>query len=132
MRFVDANVFIYAIVKSPKKDFAISHKILESIEHGEESVTSTAVIQEVIKWLEYNNRIKEVKIFLTAVNSYLSMDKLNGEWDNFLPTLDDMYGKQISFVDSLTLQLMKQHKITEIYSNDKDFDRIEWVKRVWE
>ena len=43
-----------------------------------------------------------------------------------------MYGKQIDFVDSLTLQIMKEEKITEIYSHDKDFDRVDWVKRIWE
>jgi predicted nucleic acid-binding protein len=32
----------------------------------------------------------------------------------------------------LTLQVMKKHKITEIYSCDKDFDRVKGVKRVWE
>lgn len=132
MRFVDANVFIYVLVKSPKKDYEISKRILERIENGEEAATSIAIIQEVVDWLEYNNRKKEVHGFLTAINSYLSMDKLNVTWDNFLPALEDMYKCQIDFVDSLTLQIMKQNKINEIYSNDKDFDRIDWTKRIWE
>jgi predicted nucleic acid-binding protein len=132
MRFVDANVFIYVLVKSPKKDYEISRSILERIENGEEAATSTAIIQEVVDWLEYNNRKKEVRTFIAAVNSYLSMDKLNVIWDNFLQALEDMYESQIDFVDSLTLQMMKQNKIFEIYSNDKDFDRIDWTKRIWE
>jgi len=132
MRFVDANVFIYVLVKSPKKDYEISKKILERIENGEEAATSLAIIQEVVDWLEYNNRKKEIRSFLTAINSYLTMNKLQLIWNNFLPALEDMYEKQIDFVDSLTLQIMKQNKISEIYSNDKDFDRINWTKRIWE
>jgi len=132
MRFVDANVFIYVLVKSPKKDYEISKKILERIEKGEEAATSLAIIQEVVDWLEYNNRKKEIRSFLTAINSYLTMNKLQLIWNNFLPALEDMYEKQIDFVDSLTLQIMKQNKISEIYSNDKDFDRINWTKRIWE
>jgi predicted nucleic acid-binding protein len=132
MRFVDANVFIYLIVQSPQKDYEISERILKRIESGEEAATSLPVIQEVIKWLEYNNRKKEIGIFLTAINSYLSMNKLAITWGNFLPSLQDMHGKQIDFVNSLTLQTMKQNNITEIYSHDKDFDRIDWVKRIWE
>ena len=132
MRFVDANVFIYVLVKSPKKDYEISKKILERIENGEEAATSIAIIQEVVDWLEYNNRKKEIRSFLTAINSYLTMNKLQITWDNFLPALEDMYEKEIDFVDSLTLQIMKQNKINEIYSNDKDFDRINWTKRIWE
>ena len=132
MRFVDANVFIYVLVKSPKKDYEISRAILERIEKGEETATSLPVIQEVVDWLEYNNRKKEAHSFLTAVNSYISMEKLSASWDEFLPAMDDVQKHAADFVDALTLQEMKKRKITEIYSHDKDFDRVEWVKRIWE
>ena len=132
MRFVDANVFIYVLVKSPKKDYEISRGILERTENGEETATSLPIIQEVIDWLEYNNRRKEIQIFLTAVNSYISMAKLGPSWNNFLPAMDDARKQGLGFVDALTLQEMKKNKIDEIYSNDRDFDRIKWVKRIWE
>jgi hypothetical protein len=45
MRFVDANVFLCQIIKSPQKDFEISEKILERIQSGEEAATSLPVIQ---------------------------------------------------------------------------------------
>ena len=132
MRFVDANVFIYQITQSPQKDYEISEQILQRIEKGEEAATSLPIIQEVIKWLEYNEHKKEIGDFLLFINSYLSMNKLSAEWDSFLRSIGDMDKKQIGFVDSLTLQLMKRNGIHEIYSNDKDFDRIDWVKRIWE
>lgn len=132
MRFVDANVFIYQIIQSPKNDCEISEAILQRIQSGEEAATSLPVIQEVIKWLEYNHRGNDVGSFLTVINSYLSMKKFAVDWDSFLPSIEAMNKQQIGFVDSLTLQLMKQNEIAEIYSNDKDFDRIGWVKRIWE
>ncbi len=132
MRFVDTNVFIYSIIKSPKKDFEISNQILHRIENGEIVATSLAVIQEVVDFLEYNGRKKEIGSFLMSINSFLSMNKLAPTWSNFLPCIGDLYFKQIDFVDALTLQLMKENKITEIYSHDKDFDRVDWVKRIWE
>jgi len=132
VRFVDANVFIYQITQSPQKDYEISEQILQRIEKGEEAATSLPIIQEVIKWLEYNEHKKEIGDFLLFINSYLSMNKLSAEWDSFLRSIGDMDKKQIGFVDSLTLQLMKRNGIHEIYSNDKDFDRIDWVKRIWE
>jgi len=132
MRFVDANVFIYVLVKSPQNDYEISKRVLERIENGEEAATSIAIIQEVVDWLEYNNRRKEVRLFLTAINSYLSMAKLSITWDNMIAALDDVDAQKIDFVDALTLQKMKEEKINEIYSNDKDFDRVEGIKRIWE
>jgi len=132
MRFVDANVFIYVLVKSPEKDYQISQTILRRIENGEETATSLAVIQKVVDWLEYNNRKKEARSFLTAANSYLTMNKLNTTWNDFLTALDDMDEHNIDFVDALTLQTMKKNKINEIYSNDKDFDRVKSIERIWE
>lgn len=132
MRFVDANVFIYVLVKSPEKDYKISQRILRRIENGEETATSLAVIQEVVDWLEYNNRKKEVRSFLTAANSYLTMNKLNTTWDDFLTALNDVDEHNIDFVDALTLRTMKKNKINEIYTNDKDFDRVKSIERIWE
>lgn len=132
MRFVDANVFIYVLVKSPKEAYETSKQILKRIENGEEALTNTAVIQEVVDWLEYNNRKREVKSFITAINSYLTMNKINTAWDDMLTALDDMEKHDIDFVDALTLQTMKKNNIKEIYSNDTDFDRIKWIKRIWE
>jgi len=131
MRFVDANVFVYVLVKSPERDYEISRGILERVEKGEQTATSLAVIQEVIDWLEYNHRKKEVRSFLTGINSYLTMEKFSVTWDDFLPALDDVEKHNIDFVDALILQKMKKNKMNEIYSNDKDFDRVDWVKRIW-
>jgi predicted nucleic acid-binding protein len=131
MRFVDANVFIYVLVKSPKEDYEISKGILKRIENGEETATSLAIIQEVVDWLEYNNRKKEVRSFLTAVNSYLTMNKLAVPWDSFLAAQDDVDKHKIDFVDALTVQTMAKNKISELYSNDKDFDRVPSIKRIW-
>jgi len=132
MRFVDANVFIYILVKSPKEAYETSKQILKRIENGEEALTSTAIIQEVVDWLEYNNRKREVESFIIAINSYLTMNKINTAWDDMLTTLDDMKKHDIDFVDALTLQTMKKNNMKEIYSNDTDFDRIKWIKRIWE
>ena len=132
MRFVDANVFIYVLVKSPRVAYETSKQILQRVENGEETLTNTAVIQEVVDWLEYNNRKREVKIFITAVNSFLAMNKVGAAWDDVLVAIDDVEKYDIDFVDALTLQTMRKNNVKEIYSNDTDFDRVEWIKRVWE
>jgi len=131
MKFVDANVFIYTLIKSPKKDYEISKKILKRIEDGEEAIVTTAIIQEVIDWLEYNNRKKEIETFLTAVNSYITMIKVYVSWIDMINSLDYVKKYELDFVDALTIEIMKKYNIREIYSNDKDFDKIKWVRRIW-
>ncbi|MEM3542683.1 MAG: type II toxin-antitoxin system VapC family toxin [Candidatus Methanomethylicia archaeon] len=131
MRFVDANVFIYVLVKSPKEDYLTSKSILKRIEDGEEAITSTSIIQEVVEWLEYNNRRKEVEKFLVALNSYAMMRKVEASWRDMLDAASDMEKYGLDFVDALTLQVMKKNNVTEIYTNDRDFDKVEWVRRIW-
>ncbi|RJS83870.1 PIN domain-containing protein [Candidatus Bathyarchaeota archaeon] len=131
LRFVDSNVFIYVLVKSPKDDYMIAKRILQRIEDGEETITNTAVIQEIIDWLEYNNRRREVEKLLTAINSYITMKKAEISWSDMIAAIDEMDKYDLDFVDALTLQTMKRNNIKEIYTNDRDFDRVTWIRRVW-
>lgn len=49
-----------------------------------------------------------------------------------LNAVSDMEKYNLDFVDALTLQvIMKKNNVTEIYTNDKDFERVEWVRRIW-
>ena len=132
MKFVDSNIFIHVLTESPEKSYEISRSILQRIENGEEALTSTAVIQEVLDWLEYNNHRKEVKIFVSALNSYHTLRKANNEWKDFPAAAEDAEKHGMDFVDALTLQVMKRERMDEIYSNDLDFDRVEGIKRIFE
>ena len=132
LRFVDSNVFLYTLIGSPKRDYEISKSILKRIEDGEEALTSLPVLQEVVDWLEYNVRKKEVGVFLAAVNSYTRMRKVGSRWRDFPKASVEAQQKAIDFVDALTLYIMRREGITDVYSNDKDFDRIGGIKRIFE
>jgi len=131
LRFVDSNVFIYVLVKSPKDDYETAKRILQRIEEGEEAITNTAVIQEIVDWLEYNNRRREVEKFLTAINSYITMKKAEVSWNEIMEAIDDMKKYDLDLVDALTLQTMKRNDVNEIYTNDRDFDRVKGIRRIW-
>ena len=131
MRFVDSNVFIYVLVKSPKDDYETAKRILQRIEEGEEAITNTAVIQEIVDWLEYNNRRREVEKFLTAINSYITMKKAEVSWNEIMEAIGDMKKYDLDLVDALTLQTMKRNDVNEIYTNDRGFDRVKGIRRIW-
>ena len=131
MRFVDANVFIYILTRSPKDSFEISQRILKRVEQGEDAMTTTAILQEVVDWLEYTKRRGQVKAFLNAVNSYANMHKITASWQDMLSAPEYMETNDLDYVDALTIQVMKKNGISEIYSNDKDFDRVRGIGRIW-
>ena len=132
MRFVDTNVFIYVLVKSPRTVYETSKVILKRIENGEEALVTLAVLQEVVDWLEYNRRKNEVETFVKAVNSYIALQKLPNTWNDFLEAPKDVEEYSIDFVDALTVRAMRGMGVDEIYSTDTDFDRVKGLRRVFE
>ena len=89
------------------------------------------MVQEIVDWLEYNNKRREVEKFLTAINSYITMKKAEVSWNEMMEAISDMKKYDLDFVDALILQTMKKNNVKEIYTNDKDFNRVEGIRRIW-
>lgn len=131
MRFVDANIFIYVLTKSPKHEFQTSVNILERIKSGEDAIVTTPIVQQVADWLEYNGRRNAIPTFLASLNSYVRLRKVGCTWADMLKALDYLKDYQVSFIDATTLAVMERLKEKEVYSNDTDFDKVKWVKRIF-
>ncbi|HDM88553.1 MAG TPA: PIN domain-containing protein [Candidatus Bathyarchaeota archaeon] len=68
---------------------------------------------------------------MTAINSYITMKKAEVSRSDMIAAINDMNNYGLDFVDALTLQTMKRNNINEIYTNDRDFDHVKWIRRVW-
>ncbi len=131
MPLVDANVFLYNLTKSPKREFEVSQRILQRIEDGEEAFTTMLIVQEVADWLEYNGRRQAVPTFVTSVNSYGKLRKVEGFWADMLRAIDFMREFQLSFVDAVSIAIMERIGEKQVYSNDLDFDRVKGIERIF-
>jgi predicted nucleic acid-binding protein len=49
-----------------------------------------------------------------------------------LDAISDVEKYNLNFINALTLQVMKRSNVREIYTNNKDIDKVEWTRRVWE
>ena len=134
MRFVDSTIFIKWVSASKKRlkiDGAISGYVLHKISRGEAALTTTLVKDKVLIWLSRYNASRLTR-FLEAFKSLISLKLV-------APTLEheekaaEMYGRySLGISDLINLAVMKSYGITEIYSSDKGFDQIPWVKRIFE
>lgn len=131
MRFVDANVFIYAVL-SPKtsipehikKKKEAARQIFLRINNGEIVTTSTVHLSEVANVLEDVAGIGFAVDFLSAVFSKTTIV--------VEPVTAVMYHKSvfraqnstISINDALALIIMEQKEIDEIYTFDRHFDQV--------
>ncbi len=139
VRFLDSSVFLHAYLKPERrlspderrvKDAA--SRILQRIEEGEEVATSVVHVSETVNIVEtrlgLEKAIELLENALASENlSILTVSR--GSYEGAL-AIASRYG--VSPNDALAALLAKDMNITEVYSFDKHFDNIPFVKRVME
>ncbi len=134
MRFVDSNIFIYHLAGDP--DYGkIAGEILERIEREEKAATSTLVISQVCAYLKWKKAVEVIPVFIDLLRSMPSMVK---EETTFLD-IASAYALQEEtemgwkrWDDLVIASQMERLNIKEIYSNDRDFDLMPGIKRIFE
>jgi predicted nucleic acid-binding protein len=132
LRFVETNIFLYVITANPRFG-PVARSILKRIEEGEEAATSSLVIAEVCAWLEYHGMSAKIEFIFKAIRSYptLIVCETTYEDEAIAEELKSRYPK-LEFFDRVYLAQMYRLEIAEIYSNDKGFDRVENIRRVFQ
>lgn len=135
MRFLDANIFIYAYYK-PRKELSEkakwmkeeSKKILKKINDGEEIVTTVVHLSEV------NNFLKKSMDMVTLQNLFLELYSLENfkifdvRAEDYLAAIAMMAETGLDANDCLALKVMRDMDIKEMYSFDRGFER--FVRRL--
>lgn len=117
-RFVDTNVFIYALTDHPRFGRA-AKKILDRIQEGESAITSTLVLCEVSWVLEAMGKQGDIKPTLEKIASYQTLEVVDFGENDLLMGADNMSTYRIDFNDGVNLALMMRAGISEVYSNDQ-------------
>jgi len=130
-RFVDTNVFIYALTAHPL--FGKTAKsILERIENGETAITSTLVMCEVAWVLEAMGKQGDIKPSLEKMMSYKALKVVGFSGDDLLVGANNMIAENLDFNDGVNLALMMRLGVTEVYSNDqKHLGKVDFLKLVF-
>ncbi len=133
MRFVDSNVFVYHLAADPTYGQK-ARNIIEKIEAGEESATSTLVIAQVCSYLKWKRNEEVIPVFLSLLKGLTSLQKIETTTLDFeeAKSLQSQFNLPWSMWDDLVIAAqMKRLDIKEVYSNDKDFEKILWIKRIF-
>ena len=133
MRFVDSNGFVYHMARDPKYS-NIATQIIERVEEGEEAVTSTLVISQVCSYLRWKRRDDVIPVFLGFLSSLPNLIKVDTTFIDFIQAREICIKHSLDWKlwdDLIITAQMKRLKIYEIYSNDKDFDSIPGIKRIF-
>ncbi|MBO3833288.1 MAG: type II toxin-antitoxin system VapC family toxin [Candidatus Brockarchaeota archaeon] len=133
MPFVDSNIFVYHLTAEPLYG-KTARKIIERIENGEESYTSTLVIAQVCSYLKWKKKHDVIPLFLSFLKGLTSLQKIETSILDFEEARNLQKQQNLPWTiwdDIVVSAQMKRINIKEIYSNDKDFDKIPWVIRLF-
>jgi len=138
MKFLDANIFIYAYYK-PKKPLnqkekqmkEQAKKIITDISQAKEEVTTTVIhISEIVNILKHGLPLEELNKLILGL-FMLDNIKIQGiTREQYLAATELADELKLEANDALTIDMMKQNNITEIYTFDEDFENIKGITKL--
>jgi len=138
MRFLDANIFIYAYYK-PKKQLTQREKqmkeqakqIISNISQGKEEVTMTVVhLSEIVNILKHGMPLDQLTKIIRGI-FMLDNVKIHGVTrEAYFAAAELGEDLRLEANDALAVDVTRLNDIKEIYSFDEDFDQIEGISRL--
>lgn len=133
MRFIDSNIFIYHLAGDERYGDTAS-KIVGRIGRGEEAAASTLIFSQVLAYLRWKGKSFVIPKFLDFLRSSPTILKFETSFSDFVSAQklrDEARLRWEAWDDLVIAAQMLRMGIKEIYSNDKDFDAIPNIRRVF-
>jgi predicted nucleic acid-binding protein len=138
MRFLDANIFIYAYYK-PKRQLSqkekhmkeYAKKIISNVSQGKEKVATTVVhLSEIVNILKHGMTVDELAKLITGLFMLDNVEIYGVSKEDYFAAVELSKDLKIDPNDALAVKAMKTSNINEIYSFDEDFDKVEEIVRL--
>lgn len=134
MRFIDSNVFLrYMTQDDPRAQQACAELIARLVKGEEEVFTTDVHIHETAYVLAskalYGLSHQEIRARLRPL---LLMTKLRLRNKRLCLDALDIFAANdfLDYADALAVAHMRRHGVTDIYSFDKDFTRVQAINRI--
>ncbi len=127
-RFVDSNVFLYVLMADPRYGPRARERLKEA-----GLVTSTLALSQVLAHLDRRRAWSAIPTFLAFLRDK-PIEVIETGLEDFEEALREAerLGLSLSVWDDLVLAVqMRRIGVEEVLSNDRDFDLIPWVRRVF-
>lgn len=138
MKFLDANVFIYAYYK-PKKQLTEKEKqmkeqakkIITAVSQGNEQALTTIVhVSEIANILKHGMPLEKLT---EVIRGLLMLDNLTVQGvskEAYFAANELGDDLKLEANDALAIDIMKTNNVTEIFTFDEDFDRVQGIIRI--
>ena len=131
MRFVDTNVIIRFLTNDiPQKADACEEVFKKAVEKKEIIFTTDTVIAEIVWVLESFYELQKEEIQSKVEKILNTPNLVCPNKDLILRALALYREKNIDYIDAYNALILKEKGVDELYSYDKDYDRIDWLTRL--
>jgi predicted nucleic acid-binding protein len=131
IRLIDTNVLIRYFAQDDPARAERGRLLLERIERGSErAALSHLGVFEVVFLLQKTYRVprRQIRELMTSLLTTRNVDV--PDRGDLLEALQLFEELNISYADAYNAVYMRRHGMTEIYSWDKEFDRVPWLRRL--
>jgi len=138
MRFLDANVFIYAYYKSKrsltaKEQFMKNQakEILNRVNEGKEEVMTTVVhVAETVNILKHGMPLESLVNLILSLFMLDNLKIIGVNRETYFAATELGRDLKLEPNDALIAEIMKANGIKEVYSFDKDLEKIAGITRL--
>lgn len=130
-RFLDTNILLRYFTRDDEEKAQKALALLTRVERGEERVeTSVLVVFETVYALQRLYRLPKLRVseLLTPILSLRGLHLLGKSL--YIDALDLYASNNVSYADAYNAVYMKARGMSEIYSWDSNFDKLEGIARV--
>ncbi len=138
MRFLDANVFIYAYYKPRKQLSEKEHKMKEqakkiivNISRGKEEAVMTVVhVSEVANILKHGFPQEQLTTIMRGLFMLDNLKIVDVSRDHYFAAVELGEDLKLDVNDALAVDVMQQNCLREIYSFDEHFAHVEGITKL--
>jgi hypothetical protein len=138
MRYLDANVFVYAYYR-PKKQLSqkerqmkeCAKKIISDVSQGKEEVMMTVVhLSEMVNILKHGVALDQLAPIVRGLFMLDNVRIMGVTREAYFAAAELGDDLRLEANDALAVDVMRLNGVTEIYSFDEDFDHVEGITRL--
>jgi hypothetical protein len=138
MKFLDANIFIYAYYK-PKKQLTQKEKqmkehakkIISNVSQGKEQVATTVVhVSEIVNILKHGMPLDQLATIIRGLFMLDNLKITSVTREAYFAATELGEDLKLEANDALAVDMMRLNGMKEIYSFDEDFDQVKGLTRL--
>lgn len=124
MKFIDANLILRYLLNEPGAE-----KVENLLRRKEKIYLTDIVVAEVV-WTLASFYKKEKASFIMPLEAFISQEFVSADKVLLTESLNIYKNFNIDYIDAYLVASMEKKKVKELYSFDRDFDKIPGIKRI--